>query len=92
MKKREVAKSERYLKAEEEYGLGKLCFSGLMGLLAAIAAVCTTMLPLAVGWRYFWLAVCVGGFLLAVFGLVLFLQRPDQQSPTGTGEVNISAP
>jgi hypothetical protein len=81
-KDREVVKSGRNLKAEEEYGLGKLCFSGLMGLVAAIAAVCTTMLSFSVGWRYFWLAVCIGGFLLAVLGVVLFFQRPKLQSPT----------
>jgi uncharacterized protein involved in exopolysaccharide biosynthesis len=54
----------------------------MMGLAAAVAAVFTTMLPLPVGWRYFWLAVCVASFLLAVIGVVLFSQRPKLESRT----------
>jgi hypothetical protein len=76
MKKREVAISGQTLKAEESYGLQKLCFATLMGLVAAIAAAFTTMLPLSVGWRYFWLAACVASFALAMIGVVLFSRRP----------------
>jgi hypothetical protein len=76
MKKREVAISGETLKAEESYGLQKLCFATLMGLVAAIAAAFTTMLPLSVGWRYFWLAACVASFALAMIGVVLFSRRP----------------
>jgi hypothetical protein len=82
MNEPEVVKSRRNLKAEDEYGLGKLCFAGVMGLVAAIAAVCTTTLPCPAGWRYFWLAVCICGFLLAIIGVVLFFQPPKLQSPT----------
>jgi hypothetical protein len=82
MKKREVAVSARTLKTEDTYGLGKLCFATAMGLASAIAAVFTTMLPLSVGWRYFWLAVCVASFVLAVIGVVLFSQRPTPESAT----------
>ena len=81
MKKREVDISGRTLKAEDRYALSKLCFATAMGLAAAIAAVLTTMLPLSVGWRYFWLAVCVASFLLAMIGVVLFSQRPTLDSP-----------
>jgi len=76
MKKREVAISGQTLKAEESYGLQKLCFATLMGLVAAIAAAFTTMLPLSVGWRYFWFAACVASFALAMIGVVLFSRRP----------------
>ena len=82
MKKREVAVSGRILKTEDRYGLGKLCFATAMGLAAAIAAVFTAMLPLSAGWRYFWLAVCVAGFVLAMIGVVLFSRRPTPESPT----------
>jgi hypothetical protein len=38
MKKREAAISGQTLRAEESYGLQKLCFATVMGLVAAIAA------------------------------------------------------
>lgn len=76
MKKREVVISGQTLKAEESYGLHKLCFATVMGLAAAVAAVFTTMLPLSVGWRYFWLADCVASFALAMIGVLLFSRRP----------------
>jgi VIT1/CCC1 family predicted Fe2+/Mn2+ transporter len=85
MKKREVAVSERTLKAEDSYGLSKLCFATVMGLAAAVAAVFTTMLPLPAGWRYFWLAVCVASFVLAMTGVVLFSHRPTPESSATTG-------
>jgi hypothetical protein len=85
MKKRETIVSGKTLKAEDSYGLSKLCFATVMGLAAAIAAVFTTMLPLPTGWRYFWLAVCVASFVLAMIGVVLFSQRPTLQSSATTG-------
>jgi hypothetical protein len=85
MKKREVAVSGRTLKAEDSYGLSKLCFATAMGLAAAIAAVFTTMLPLSSGWRYFWLAVCVASFVLAMMGVVFFFQRPTPESVATSG-------
>jgi hypothetical protein len=85
MKKREVAVSGRTLKAEDSHGLSKLCFATAMGLAAAIAAVFTTMLPLSPGWRYFWLAVCVASFVLAMIGVVLFSQRPTPESAVAAG-------
>jgi len=85
MKKREVAVSGRTLKAEDSYGLSKLCFATAMGLAAAIAAVFTSMLPLSSGWRYFWLAVCVASFVLAMIGVVLFSRRPTPEFPATTG-------
>jgi hypothetical protein len=80
MKKRDVAISGRTLKAEESHGFGKLCFATPMGLAAFVAAVFTTMLAMAVGWRFFWLTVCVASFLLAMIGVVLFSQRPKPES------------
>ena len=85
MKKREAAVSVKVLKAEDSYGLSKLCFATVMGLAAAIAAVFTTMLPLSPGWRYFWLAVCVASFVLAMSGVVLFTQRPTAKLPATAG-------
>jgi len=85
MKKREVAVSGKTLKAEDSYGLSKLCFATVMGLAAAIAAVFTTMLPLSPGWRCFWLAVCVASFVLAISGVVLVTQRPTPKLPATAG-------
>jgi hypothetical protein len=85
MKKREAAVSGNRLKVEDNYGLSKLCFATVMGLAAAIAAVFTTMLPLSPGWRYFWLAICVACFVLAMIGVVLFSRRPTPQSSATTG-------
>ena len=76
MKKREVAVSGRILKTEDRYGLGKLCFATAMGLAAAIAAVFTTMLPLSAGWQYFWLAICLATFLLAIVAVVSLFSAP----------------
>jgi hypothetical protein len=78
MKEHKMANSGRNLKAEDSYGLGKLGFTTAMGLAAFVAAEFTTMLPLSFAWRYFWLAVCVVSFLLAVIGVALFFQRPDE--------------
>jgi|ERR1700730_6654691 hypothetical protein len=82
MQRREVAVWARTLKTEDRYGLGTLCFATAMGLVSAIAGVFTNMLPLSVGWRYFWLAVCVACFVLAVIGVVLFSRHPIPKSPT----------
>jgi hypothetical protein len=72
--------SERNLNTADAYGLGQLCFATAMGLASAVAAMFTTMLPLSAGWQYFWLAVCVAAFLLAVIAVVLFFQRPGRES------------
>jgi hypothetical protein len=76
MKEGKTVSSKRNLKAEDAYGLAQLCFATAMGLTSAIAAIFTTMLPLSVGLRYFWLAVCVVTFLLAIVAVALFFQRP----------------
>jgi hypothetical protein len=64
MKKQRTSRSLGTLKAEDGYGIGKLCFATIMGLMAFVAAVFTTTLPLSLGWRYLWLAVCVASFLI----------------------------
>jgi hypothetical protein len=84
MKKQGTNRSLGSLKAEDGYGIGKLCFATIMGLLAFVAAVFTTTLPLLLGWRYLWLAVCVASFLLAMTGVVLFSQRPAERQSTAT--------
>ncbi|HEX3446138.1 MAG TPA: hypothetical protein VHS80_15575 [Chthoniobacterales bacterium] len=84
MKKQRVVRSLGTLKAEDGYGIAKLCFATAMGLVAFIAAVFTTTLPLSLGWRYLWLAVCVACFLLAMIGVVLFSQRPAEPQATAT--------
>jgi hypothetical protein len=84
MKKQKTIPSLGSLKAEDGYGLGKLCFATIMGLMAFIAAVFTTTLPLPLGWRYLWLAVCVASFLLAMTEVVLFSRRPVERQSTAT--------
>jgi hypothetical protein len=84
MKKQKAARSLGTLKAEDGYGITKLCFATAMGLMAFVAAVFTTMLPLSLGWRYLWLAVCVACFLLAVIGVILFFQPPAEPQATAT--------
>jgi hypothetical protein len=84
MKKQRTTRSLGSLKAEDGYGIGKLCFATIMGLMAFVAAVFTTTLPLPLGWRYLWLAVCVASFLLAMTGVVLFSQRPAERQSTAT--------
>jgi membrane protein implicated in regulation of membrane protease activity len=78
MKKQRTTRSLGTLKAEDGYRIGKLCFATTMGLMAFVAAVFTTTLPLSLGWRYLWLAVCVASFLLAMIGVVLFSRRPAE--------------
>jgi membrane protein implicated in regulation of membrane protease activity len=82
MKKQRTARSLGTLKAEDGYGIDKLCFATVMGLIAFVAAVFTTTLPLSAGWRYLWLSVCVASFLLAMTGVVLFSQRPAERQST----------
>jgi hypothetical protein len=76
------AGSGQNLKAIDAYGLGQLSLATAMGLASFAAAMFTTMLPLSVGWRYFWLAVCVTAFLLAIAAVVLFFRPPGRESPT----------
>jgi hypothetical protein len=59
----------------DDYAFATLCFTTVMGLVAFIAAMFTTMLPLPDTWRYFWLASCVVTFALSVIGVVLLFQR-----------------
>jgi len=67
--------SESMFETPDDYAFATLCFTTVMGLLAIVAAMFTTMLPLPDTWRYFWLAVCVVSFVLTVIGIVLFFRR-----------------
>jgi len=59
----------------DDYAFATLCFTTGMGLLAFVAAMFTTMLPLPYTWRSFWLAICVITFALSLIGIVLLFQR-----------------
>jgi hypothetical protein len=64
----------------DDYAFAMLFFTTLMGLVAFVAAMFTTMLPLPDFWRYFWLAVCIVSFGLSVVGIVLlFRWRQESQ-------------
>ncbi|HXO95985.1 MAG TPA: hypothetical protein VN857_05320 [Chthoniobacterales bacterium] len=76
MKENEAGSPERNLKAVDAYGLVQLCFATVMGLASAVAAVFTTMLPLSAGWQYFWLAICLATFLLAIVAVVSLFSAP----------------
>jgi hypothetical protein len=50
--------------------------AALSGLISAFAAICTTVIYSTVlGWRNFWLAVCVAGFV----ALVVFLWKASER-------------
>ena len=56
----------------EKAVMARLMLAALSGLVSAFAAILTTMIYSTVlGWRYFWLAVCVAGFV----ALVVFLWK-----------------
>src|ERR1700736_2631945 len=56
----------------EEAVMTRLNLATLSGLISAFAAICTTVIYSTVlGLRYFWLAVCVAGFV----ALVVFLWK-----------------
>jgi VIT1/CCC1 family predicted Fe2+/Mn2+ transporter len=65
-------KPERSAGSSERLSLARLCIATLFGLLFAVAAVFTTMLPLSDGWRIFWLVICLCTFALALISIVLF--------------------
>jgi len=58
--------------AREKAVMTTLMLAALSGLISAFAAILTTLIYSTVlGWRYFWLAVCLAGFV----GLVVFLWK-----------------
>jgi hypothetical protein len=58
--------------AREKAIMTRLILAALSGLISAFAAICTTVIYSTVlGWRNFWLAVCVAGFV----ALVVFLWK-----------------
>ena len=58
--------------AREQAIMTRLILAALSGLISAFAAICTTVIYSTVlGWRNFWLAVCVAGFV----ALVVFLWK-----------------
>lgn len=67
--------SEPTFETADDYAFARLCFTTVMGLVAIVAAMFTTMLPLPDAWRYFWLAICVIIFALSLIGIVLFFRR-----------------
>jgi hypothetical protein len=64
--------SERSVEVTEKRSLALLCFITASGLLSVLTAMFTTMLPLSVGWRDFWLVICLVSFGLLLTGAVLF--------------------
>jgi hypothetical protein len=62
--------------AREKAVMTRLMLGSLSGLISAFAAILTTVVYSTVlEWRYFWLAVCVAGFI----GLVVFLWKACEQ-------------
>ena len=62
--------------AREKAVMNRLMLAALFGLISAFAAILTTVVYSTVlEWRYFWLAVCVAGFV----GLVVFLWKACEQ-------------
>jgi hypothetical protein len=62
--------------AREKVVMTKLMLAALSGLTSAYAAICTTVIySNDIGWRDFWLAVCLTGFV----GLVVFLWKACEQ-------------
>jgi hypothetical protein len=78
MKKSSSPKSETQLL---RHSLALLCFTTASGLLGFVSAMFTTMLPLSVGWRYFWLAICVAALGCALIGLVRFILSYRRDKP-----------
>jgi VIT1/CCC1 family predicted Fe2+/Mn2+ transporter len=65
-------KPEQSVQSSEGHSLVRLFRTAVFGLLSAIAAIFTTMLPMPDGWRSFWLIICLCTFALAVTGIVRF--------------------
>ena len=62
--------------AREKTVMNRLMLAALSGLISAFAAILTTVVYSTVlEWRYFWLAVCVAGFV----GLVVFLVKACEE-------------
>jgi hypothetical protein len=62
--------------AREEAVMNRLMLAALFGLISAFGAILTTVVYATVlEWRYFWLAVCIAGFV----GLVAFLLKACEQ-------------
>ena len=50
--------------AREKAVMTRLMLATLSGLISPFAAICSTVIyPTVLEWRYFWLAVCVAGFV-----------------------------
>ena len=61
--------------AREKAAMNRLMLAALFGLISAFAAILTTVVYSTFEWRYFWLAVCVAGFV----GLVVFLLKACEE-------------
>ncbi len=74
----------------DDYAFAMLGFSTGMSLIAIVAAIFTTIVFLP-PWRYFWLAICIVTFALAVVGIVLLFQRNQiLQRKSETSEIDES--
>ena len=62
--------------AREKAVMTRLILAALSGLISAFAAICTTVIYSTIlGWRNFWLAVCVAGFVALVVFLWMTCER-----------------
>ena len=62
--------------AREKAVMTRLILAALSGLISAFAAICTTVIYSTIlGWRNFWLAVCVAGFVALVVFLWMTCKR-----------------
>jgi hypothetical protein len=58
--------------AREKAVMTRLVLAALSGLISPFAAICTTVIYVtALEWRYFWLALCVAGFV----AMFMFLSK-----------------
>jgi len=66
---RDLEDNQASTAAREKAVTTRLILCTLSGLISGFAAICATMIySTALEWRYFWLAVCVAGFVaLCVF-------------------------
>lgn len=58
-----------------------LLFTSLSGLLAVVAAICTTMIERRTIWRYSWLAACIVFALLMTAGIFTVCSTIGRQTP-----------
>jgi len=62
--------------AREKAVMNRLMLAALFGLISAFAAILTTVVySTDLEWRYFWLTVCIAGFV----GLLVFLLKACEQ-------------